>query len=118
MGRAAALGPADVVMMNGFIHHLDDETALATLRAARYALRRGGTVFTLDGCFREGQSPISHWLLQNDRGQFMRDEAGYRALFGTVFDDVIITIHIREDLSRVPYTFAVGLVHAGKIVDS
>jgi SAM-dependent methyltransferase len=105
--RAAILGPADVVMMNGLIHHLDHDAALVTLRAAHRALRRGGTLFTLDGCFRAGQSPIARWLLQHDRGQFVRDKAGYRALLSSIFDNV--TIHIREDLSRVPYTFAIGI---------
>jgi len=105
--RAAAIGPADVVMMNGLIHHLDDETALATLRAARLALKRDGTLFTLEPCFRSAQSPIARWLLQNDRGRFVRDEAGYRALLETIFGNV--TIHVREDLSWVPYTFAVGI---------
>jgi len=107
MERAVVVGPADVVMMNGLIHHLDNDVALATLRAARCALKHGGTVFTLDGCIRDDQSPFARWLLQNDRGQFVRDEAGYRALLSSVFDDV--EIHIREDLARIPYTFAIGL---------
>jgi len=110
--RAAAIGPADIVMMNGLIHHLDNDAARATLRAAHCALKRDGTVFTLDGCYRVGQSPIAHWLLRNDRGQFVRDEAGYRALLSSVFDDV--TVHVREDLSWVPYTFAVGLGRMAK----
>jgi SAM-dependent methyltransferase len=112
--RAATVGPADIVMMNGLIHHLDQEAALATLRAARRGLKHDGTVFTLDGCFRVGQSPIASWLLRNDRGQFVRDENGYRALLGSVFHKV--TIHIREDLSWVPYTFAVGLGRMGKAI--
>jgi SAM-dependent methyltransferase len=103
-----AHGPADVAMMNGLIHHLDDNTAVEVLRTVRKALKPTGILFTLDGCFREGQSIIAKKLLQNDRGTHVRTEQGYRDLFRTSFEDV--TLFVREDVSRVPYTFVVGLL--------
>jgi Methyltransferase domain len=42
---AAEFGPADVVMMNGLLHHLDDDDALTTLRVVRRVLRPGGPPF-------------------------------------------------------------------------
>jgi SAM-dependent methyltransferase len=107
---AAEFGPADIVMMNGVVHHLDDATALTVFATIRKALAPGGLLFTLDGCFRDGQNPLAAWLLRSDRGEFVRTEPGYRALLGQVFEDV--TIHLREDISRVPYSFAIGLAKA------
>jgi SAM-dependent methyltransferase len=104
---ASAVGPADIVMMNGVIHHLDEVTAIAVLRAIRKALNPSGTLFTLDSCFHDGQSAIASFLLRNDRGRFVRPETAYRALLRSVFEDV--QTYVREDLSWVPYTWLIGL---------
>lgn len=99
----------DVVMLNGLLHHVDDQTATDLLNMAKVVLRPGGTGFTLDGCFRQGQSPFVRWLLENDRGRYVRTGDGYRKLFDAVFERT--DVNVREDLSWVPYTFAIGLLH-------
>jgi len=101
------LGPADVVMMNGVMHHIGDDDLAATLGHVKAALKPGGVLFTLDGCYRPGQSRIDKWLLDNDRGVHVRDEAGYRTLLERTFGQV--DMHIRDDYSRLPYTFAIGI---------
>ena len=103
--EAAALGPFDVVTLMGVLHHLDDATVLATLRLARGALKPDGRLVALEGCYVPGQSPIAKWMLDNDRGEYVRDEAGYRNLAEQVFEDV--SIDIRHDLFFIPYTKAV-----------
>ena len=108
---ARELGPADVVMMNGVMHHIGDADLAATLACVKAALKPGGLLFTLDGCYAPGQSRIDKWLLDNDRGVHVRDAAGYRALLAGTFDDV--DLHIRNDLSRLPYTFAIGVARSG-----
>ena len=105
------LGPVDVVMMNGVMHHIGDADLAATLACVKAALRPGGLLFTLDGCYAPGQSRIDKWLLDNDRGVHVRDAARYRALLAGTFDDV--DLHIRNDLSRLPYTFAIGVARSG-----
>jgi SAM-dependent methyltransferase len=108
---AVEFGLADVVMMNGLLHHLDDEDALALLCVVRRALKPAGLLFTLDGCFRDGQSRIARWLLRMDRGRFVRTEDGYSRLLGSAFTSV--RTHLREDLSLVPYSFVIGIAHTG-----
>lgn len=103
---ARTYGPADVVMMNGVIHHLDDGTATTILRAVRRALTHRGIFFSLESCFRPGQPWIARWLLKHDRGRFVRTEQGYLDLYRSVFDEVDFVL--REDLSRVPYTFSIA----------
>jgi SAM-dependent methyltransferase len=106
-GAAAEFGPADVVMMNGVMHHIGDEDLGGTLMNIRKALKPGGRLFTLDGAYRPGQSRIDKWLLDNDRGVHVRDAAGYQRLLEAAFGPV--EMHIRSDYSRLPYTFAIGV---------
>lgn len=101
------LGPVDVIMMNGVMHHIGDDDLAATLANVKAALKPGGMLFTLDGAYRPGQSRIDTWLLDNDRGVHVRDAAGYRRLLEATFGPV--EMHVRADLSRMPYTFAIGV---------
>ena len=103
----AEFGPADVVMMNGVMHHIGDADLAATLANIRAALKPGGRLFTLDGAYQPGQSRLARWLLDNDRGVHVRDAAGYRRLLEAEFGPV--ALHVRSDYSRMPYTFAIGV---------
>lgn len=102
---------ADLVMMNGVLHHIPDAELRSTLFHVRAALKDSGTLFTLDGCYREGQSWFAKWMLDNDRGQFVRNKDGYDQILRSAFGSV--DLHIREDYARVPYTFVIGLSKAG-----
>ena len=50
---------------------------------------------------------IAKWLLDNDRGEFVRDRDGYDKVLGTRLRKV--NLAIRDDFSRVPYTFIIGV---------
>jgi SAM-dependent methyltransferase len=104
---AVEFAGADIVMMNGVLHHIADQQLTATLTHVRDVLKEGGVLFTLDGCYREGQSRFAKWLLDNDRGEFVRDQNGYDRVLRSVFDDVDLVI--RQDYARVPYTFIIGI---------
>jgi hypothetical protein len=54
-----------------------------------------------------GQSRIAKWLIDNDRGEFVRDRNGYERVLSRSFANVDLTI--REDYSHVPYTFIIGV---------
>jgi SAM-dependent methyltransferase len=95
----------DLVLANGVLHHLDDGDAGALFEIARAALKPGGRLITLDGCYVPGQSPIARYLLGRDRGRFVRDQIGYTALAERVFP--VVTAHIRHDLMRIPYTHVI-----------
>jgi SAM-dependent methyltransferase len=97
----------DIVMMNGVLHHIADEELKGTLANIRDVLKSGGVLFTLDGCYREGQSRLAKWLLDNDRGKFVRDQNGYDLVLRSVFENVDMVI--RDDYARVPYTFVIGI---------
>ncbi|MGC2775383.1 MAG: class I SAM-dependent methyltransferase [Bradyrhizobium sp.] len=104
---ARELVGADVVMMNGVLHHIADDELKTTLADIRDVLADDGVLFTLDGCYCDGQSRIAKWLLDNDRGSFIRDRNGYDQLLRSAFARVNLVI--RDNYSRVPYTFAIGV---------
>lgn len=108
---ARDFGPADIVMMLGVLHHIPDDELAETLQNVRSALRPGGLLLSLDGCYRTGQSAFRKWMLDKDRGRFVRDESGYRKVLSNAFESV--NLHIRETYSRVPYTFVVGISKKG-----
>jgi len=81
-----------------------------TLGHIRDVLKPGGVLFTLDGCYAPGQGWLETWLLDNDRGVHVRRAEEYRALLERTFPNV--DMHVRNDLSRMPYTFAIGVAKA------
>ena len=98
-------GSADIVLLNGVLHHMHDDIAMSTLLTVHQALRPGGKFLSLDGCYHRGQNWIAKKLLDWDRGKFVRKEVEYRKLAMTNFD--VIDTHVLENLSVMPYTFIV-----------
>jgi SAM-dependent methyltransferase len=102
---AREYGPADVVMMNGLLHHLGDDEVDKILGVIKGALGPAGRLFTLDGCFTEEQSALARILLQSDRGKFVRKQEEYRLLIMRHFKSV--DVHVESRLSWMPYTWIV-----------
>ncbi len=96
------LSTFDLVLACGVLHHLGDAQAVELLSLAKAVLKRSGRLITIDGCLVPGQSRIARFLLDQDRGQYVRTEAAYLALAREVFGSV--TGHVRHDLMRIPYT--------------
>jgi SAM-dependent methyltransferase len=96
------LPPVDVVLLLGLLHHLDDGSAIELLELTKRAMKPSARLFTLDGCYRDGQSFISREFLRRDRGQFVRDESAYLKLARQAFPHV--DSHVREDFFLIPYT--------------
>jgi SAM-dependent methyltransferase len=91
----------DVVLAIGLIHHLDDAVALGVMQLALKALRPGGRLLTIDPCLDPSQNPVARFLINNDRGQNVRDKAGYDALARMVFESPRIVVQHR---AWIPYT--------------
>jgi cyclopropane fatty-acyl-phospholipid synthase-like methyltransferase len=98
----ADYGQFDIVLAVGFVHHLDDAQARNMFIIASKALSSGGRLITLDGCYTTPQSPIARFLLDKDRGEFIRTERAYTAIAEGIFPKV--TASIRNDMFRLPYT--------------
>jgi SAM-dependent methyltransferase len=98
----ARLPKFDIVLASAVLHHLTDDEAVRLANLAKAALKVDGRLVTLDPCYVEGQSPIAKFLIDRDRGEHVRDAAGYRSLMSSVFASV--KTDVRHDLARFPYT--------------
>jgi SAM-dependent methyltransferase len=92
----------DIVLAVGILHHLDDAEALQLFHRAQTALKPGGRLITFDGVFVANQSPCARYIISKDRGQNVRTKKGYMRIASQVFSN--ITVSIRHDLLRIPYT--------------
>lgn len=99
--QLAQFQPFDVVIAVGVLHHLDDGEAHDMLELAHEALVDDGRVITIDPCLAPGQNPLARVLILNDRGQNVRDEAGYRSLVSGRFRATSGQVRHRN---WIPYT--------------
>jgi SAM-dependent methyltransferase len=95
--------PADAVLLLGLLHHLSDEDSRHLLRVAARALAPAGRVIAVDTCFEPRQGRISRWMSENDRGEYVREPAGFVALAKESFEDV--DGEIIDDATRIPSSF-------------
>jgi SAM-dependent methyltransferase len=91
----------DVALMLGLLHHLDDTASVELLTLTKAAMKPGARLFTLDGFYEPGQPRIARFLLDQDRGKFIRKQDEYVTLAAQVFGEVKRTV--RNDLFYVPY---------------
>lgn len=92
----------DIVLATGVLHHLNDDEARQLFELARSALKAGGRLITLDGCYVEGQSWLTRFILSRDRGKYVRTRDQYVGLARKSFTHIKVFIH--HDLIRIPYT--------------
>jgi SAM-dependent methyltransferase len=95
------LPSCDVVFALGLIHHLEDDEAINVMQLALRALKPGGRLLTIDPCLDPSQNPIARMLIRGDRGQNVRDKAGYETLAKAVFESPRIEVKHR---AWIPYT--------------
>jgi len=104
---ASALPAADLVLIRGFLHHLDDGHARAILKLAAQTLKPEGRLITIDPVRTEKQNPIAKLLVSMDRGPHVRYAPAYRALIEAEFG--IEKLVTRTDLLRLPYTHCISV---------
>ena len=94
----------DRVLAVGVLHHLDDKSAQSLIDLAFSALVSGGGLITIDPCYVPDQNPIARVLIKQDRGQNVRDRAGYEALIRTRFINANVSVRHK---SWIPYTHCI-----------
>ena len=90
--------PADMILLNSLLHHLDDAETHRTLAALSPLVAPGGSVYILDLVLPERWS-IARVMALLDRGRYPRSAAEWRSIFSAHFDEQIFK----------PYSFGVGL---------
>ncbi len=97
--------PFDYVIMTGLLHHLDDRQVTDVLRLSKSILKPDAALITLDGYYKERLHPIARFLLDRDRGKFVRTLPAYLDLAARVFPEVKPFEH--PDYFHVPYPILV-----------
>ena len=106
--KSTLQGEFDCVIAVGLIHHLDDATSKNLISNAFKVLKKGGRLVTIDNLIYKGQSKLARWIIQRDRGEYIRDLRSYSSLFTPEsFDSV--EFDLREDLTNMPYTHAISI---------
>lgn len=97
----------DRIIASGLLHHLDDDQACALFQTAAQGLTPNGVFISIDPVYVPGQAWSAKWMMDNDRGQHVRDAEGYRSLAARVFPDDAVEQTLRSDLLRVPYNHCI-----------
>ncbi|OGI04818.1 MAG: hypothetical protein A2Y25_04325 [Candidatus Melainabacteria bacterium GWF2_37_15] len=96
------LGSFNIVLAKGILHHLTDEQTISLFKLAKNSLIKGGRFITFDGCFAGNQSLLVRFILNMDRGKFVRNEEEYVKLAKYHFSNV--QTEITHNLINIPYT--------------
>ncbi|MDA9856570.1 class I SAM-dependent methyltransferase [Rubripirellula sp.] len=94
-------GSFDLILLNGVLHHVNDQVAAQVLSTLGQGLNENGRLLTLDGCYYPDTSMISRAFLNHDRGEYIRSEKEYQELAESAFNQVDLTR--RRDLFFIPY---------------
>ena len=109
--HATTLGPFDLILLFGILHHLDDTDARRLMHALSLALaRERGRIVTIDPCFTDDQARINRFVARRDRGRFVRDAAGYDALVRPHF--AAVSAVVLTNVCRIPSTELVMTIAA------
>lgn len=92
----------DYVLVFGVLHHIDDADASGLLAHLARRMAPGGRLIAVEPVYHPGQHPFAVWMKRRDSGQNIRDEPGYRALFGDAYAQV--DTRLATDFLRVPYS--------------
>lgn len=92
----------DVVLAIGLVHHLTDAQVRQMITDVTRLIGANGRAMFVDPVFVPGQHPLAAWMIQQDRGRFVRNEAAYHALSAEGFSNWRGTV--RHDLLRIPYS--------------
>jgi SAM-dependent methyltransferase len=101
MQDSMSLGIFDRAFSFGVLHHLSDTEVMRTADLIKRVVKSGGTFSTLDPCYVIGQPTLAKFLIDNDRGRYVRDQVGFERLLSRLGT---LQSHVFHDLLRIPYT--------------
>ena len=79
----------DFILVNSFLHHIDDDNSLRILSKLKDLLSEDGHVHILDLLLPKSRS-VARLLAQWDRGNFARPLEEWRDLFSVHFEPVVV----------------------------
>jgi len=99
------LAPVSIAVAIGTLHHLDDDAAIAMLRATASILERDGRLIAVDPCFHPDQNLLERTMAKLDRGAHVRPFEQYSELCGRVFAKLVA--EFQRSPSFVPHSMCI-----------
>ena len=98
---AAMLGTFDRAFCFGVLHHLSDGVAAEAVKLVRRVVKPGGIFISIDPCHVPKQHIVAKLFVENDRGKYVRDAAGFERIISGLGQ---VRTKIYNDLLRIPFT--------------
>jgi SAM-dependent methyltransferase len=92
----------DLIIAIGVLHHLDHSIFVEFIKESYRILKIGGRRTTIDPVRHEKQSRISRWVVQRDRGIWVRPPEGHLNTINEYFCNNT-SYEIFDNLLRIPY---------------
>ncbi len=95
----------DIVLMMGILHHINDEEVNRCMESIRSLLSDGGRFISFDGAYVDELNRFERFLLNMDRGQYVRTVNHYVKLQQNHWKN--IKYDVRKDMMYLPYNIIV-----------
>jgi cyclopropane fatty-acyl-phospholipid synthase-like methyltransferase len=99
------VGSFDVAIAFGVVHHLADEQVRTALAVVRALLRPGGRLLASEPCLTDAAGRAERFLMEHDRGRFIRAVDDYVALAESAFPRV--SARVVPGTYRIPFSVVV-----------
>jgi ubiquinone/menaquinone biosynthesis C-methylase UbiE len=94
-------GKFDLILAIGVLHHIDDSVAKIFIKESCRLLKNGGKMVTLDPHFFIGQSSVSKFVINQDRGKNIRTKEKINQLLEEHYSNIVVREY--SGLIRIPY---------------
>jgi SAM-dependent methyltransferase len=98
----------DIVLLSGVLHHLTDAEVVAVLGDCLRVLGPSGSVITIDPVRTPSASWLETFLIDSDRGKFIRKLEAYDSLIPKDFADS--QVHVRHGLGWLPQAQRISIL--------
>lgn len=97
----------DVVLLFGILHHISDKETLDLINNLKLSLKKNSRIIILDPVFIKKQNKFAKFLINHDRGSYVRTAKGYIDLFKKKKFSYNYKIHHQK---IIPYTYIVSIL--------
>ena len=98
----------DVVLLSGVLHHLNDDLVKTLLSDCTKVLVPNGKIFMIDPVRMPGTSKLEEYLINSDRGKFVRSNKEYDQLIPHAFSQK--SIEVVNNVGFLPQSTRVAII--------
>lgn len=100
-----ALGPFDLVLLTGVLHHLSAADVIGLAKASGSLVAKTGRFVAVEPVFDPEQRLSARLIIASDRGRYVRDKEGYVSLLSHGFP--VVEADVQHGRLRIPYSHVI-----------